>query len=148
MKRILCVLLLVFLSATMVPAVYADSGCTNATLTGSYSFNVTGWYPSVDKKGHLILPNSTITNYVGVATFDGAGNSSSSITYCSNGVCGKTSGNNGKGTYSVNSDCSGKAKLGKGKNAIPFTFAIANGGNQLYVIETDVANVSGTFTKQ
>jgi hypothetical protein len=145
MKRILSVLLLVVLSATLVPAVYADSGCTDATLTGSYSFNITGWYPSVDKKGHLILPNSTITNYVGVTTFDGAGNYSNSYVGCFNGVCSKISG---KGTYSVNSDCSGKAKLGTGKNAIPFTFAIANGGNQLYVMETDVANVSGTATKQ
>jgi hypothetical protein len=145
MKRILSVLLLMVLSATLVPAVYADSGCTDATLTGSYSFNITGWYPSVDKKGHLILPNSTITNYVGVTTFDGAGNMSSSYVGCFNGVCRKI---NARGTYSVNSDCSGKAKDGKGKNATPFTFAIANGGNQLYVMETDVANVSGTATKQ
>jgi hypothetical protein len=57
-------------------------------------------------------------------------------------------GRNTHETYSVNSDCSGKAKDGKGKNATPFTFAIANGGNRLYVMETDVANVSGTATKQ
>jgi hypothetical protein len=145
MKRTLSTLLLFVLSATLVPAVYADSGCTDATLTGSYSFNVSGWYPSVNKKGHLILPNSTITNLVGTATFDGAGHFSTSFVSCNNGVCSK---GGGKGPYSVKSDCSGKLKLGTGKNATPWTFAIANGGNQFYAMETDVANVSGIGSKQ
>jgi hypothetical protein len=145
MKRILSTILALVLSTTLVPATYAQSGCTNATLTGNYSYNFTGWYPSVDKKGHLILPDSAITNFVGVATFDGDGTMSSTFVNCSNGVCAK--GKN-TGTYSVNSDCSGKLKFGKGKNATPWTFAIANGGNQFYAMETDVANVSGTGIKQ
>jgi hypothetical protein len=73
MKRTLSTLLLLVLSATLVPAVYAQGGCTDATLTGSYSYNFTGWYPSVDKNGHLNLPKSTLQNFVGTATFDGAG---------------------------------------------------------------------------
>lgn len=128
-----------------MPAVYADSGCTDATLTGNYSLNFTGWYPSVDKNGHLNLPKSALQNFVGTATFDGAGKFSTSFVSCTNGVCTK---GGGKGPYSVNSDCSGKLKLGKGKNATPWTFAISNAGNQIYAMETDVANVSGTATKQ
>jgi len=89
MKRTLSTLLLFVLSATLVPAVYADSGCTDATLTGSYSFNVSGWYPSVDKKGHLILPNSTITNFVGTAIFDGAGHFSTSFVSCNTASAAK-----------------------------------------------------------
>jgi hypothetical protein len=145
MKRILSALILLALAATLEPRVYADSGCSNATLTGNYSFNFGGWFPTVDKNGRLILPNSTITNSVGVVEFDGAGNTSASFTACNNGTCAKV---HGKGTYSVNSDCSGKFVFGKGKNATPWSLAIANGGSQVYAVETDIANVSGTAIKQ
>jgi hypothetical protein len=146
MKGILSVLLLVVLSTTLVPAVYADSGCTDAALTGNYSYNFTGWYPSVDKNGHLNLPKSALQNFVGTAAFDGAGKFSTSFVSCLNGACSRQ---RGKGTYSVNSDCSGKRKLGQGKNATPWTFAIANGGNQAYFMEVDGnSNVSGPATKQ
>jgi hypothetical protein len=145
MKRILNALMLLALAAILEPTVYADSGCSNATLTGNYSFNFGGWYPTVDMNGHLILPNSTITNSVGVVAFDGAGNVSASFTACNNGTCAKV---HGKGTYSVNSDCSGRFVFGKGKNATPWSLAISNGGSQVYAVETDVANVSGTAVKQ
>jgi hypothetical protein len=145
MKRKLSTLLLLALSATLVPAVYADSECTNATLTGAYSYNDKGWIPSVDKKGHLILANSTLVDLVGVLTADGEGHFSSSFTACLNGSC---SAQKVRGTYNVKSDCTGKLKVGIGKNATPWSFAISNGGSQVYAVETDIANVSGTATRQ
>ena len=145
MKRTLSALLLLAISAILVPAVHADDGCTNATLTGSYSYNVRGWFPTVDSKGHLILQNSTIADFVGVASFDGAGNATTAFTLCTNGACSKQ---HGQGTYKVNSDCSGTFLFGKGKNPNHWSLAISNGGNQIYLVETDGSNVSGPATKQ
>jgi hypothetical protein len=146
MKRALSLLLLLALSVTLVPAAYADGACTNAMLSGKYSFKYSGWLPTIDKKGRLVLPNSMIVDIVGVATFDGAGNFTASWNFCGNGACSNGSQN---GTYSVNSDCSGAATLGSGQNAANYGLAISNGGSQLYVIETDAgSNISGTATKQ
>jgi len=145
MKKSIAVLFVLALSTMLVPAVYADGGCSNATLTGSYSGNFRGWFPAVDKKGHLVLSNSTILDLVGIANFDGAGNVTTSWTACGNGACGPASA---KGTYSVKSDCTGKIKL-KGQGAGNYNIAIANGGSQFYLIYNDTgANVSGTATKQ
>jgi hypothetical protein len=145
MKRI-CALLLLILSVTLVPAVYGDGGCTDATLTGNYSYNFKGWFPTVDKKGHLVLASSVMTDVTGVGTFDGAGKFTGSWTQCFNGVCGPGSD---KGTYSVKSDCSGKVVVGKGKNASHYNIAIANGGNQIYVIQSGTGvDISGMATKQ
>jgi hypothetical protein len=146
MKPTLNALLLLVLSTTLVPGVQADSGCTDATLTGSYSFNLTGWNVSLTPDGLLDLSNSHLGNNVGTATFDGAGNFSTSFFSCDNGACGKIGD---KGTYRVKPDCSGKLQLGKGKNAFHWGLAISNGGNQVYMIAIDPSsNVSGTATKQ
>lgn len=49
---------------------------------------------------------------------------------------------------SVNSDCSGRLQLGKGKNAYHWGLAISSGGNQVCVMEIDSgSNVSGTAAK-
>jgi hypothetical protein len=109
MKRIFNVLLtlaaaaaLVLLapdSRRLVPAVHAQSGCSNATLTGNYVFTYTGFN---SKKNNYAteLPIAA----VGIATFDGAGNATFSYSSAFNGHIGATSTPD-VGTYAVNSDC-------------------------------------------
>jgi len=94
-----------------VRAVYASSGCTDATLTGNYSFVYSGF----------TTPNRSVAGQedpqaaVGVFTFDGAGNVSTSYAVSFRGV---TSGSqSGTGTYSVNSDCTGSMSFTTGDAA-------------------------------
>jgi hypothetical protein len=109
MKRILSVLLalaaaaaLIFLapaSRQLMPAVHAQSGCSNATLAGNYVFTYTGFN---SKKNNYAteLPIAA----VGIGTFDGAGNATFSYSSAFNGHIGATTTPD-VGSYAVNSDC-------------------------------------------
>jgi len=85
---------------TTLPVVHAQSGCSNATLTGNYVFTYSGF-------------NSKRNNYatelpiaaVGIAAFDGGGNATFSYNSAFNGHIGATTTPD-VGTYVVNSDCS------------------------------------------
>src|SRR5215469_17910699 len=112
MKRIVSLLLVLAVLAALVIAtttskhtlrpVYASTGCTDATLTGNYAFNLSGFgtRPVDQPKG-----NEVPLAAIGIFAFDGAGNHSTSFTSVQNGVI--STGNTASGTYSVNSDCTG-----------------------------------------
>jgi hypothetical protein len=145
MKRFFSSFFVVALAALLVPATYADD-CSNATLNGAYSYNLTGWTVPVNKDGLLDLTHSVISNFVGTATFDGVGGFATTFYYCNNGVCSTF---HGTGSYSVNPECIGKLQLGTGKNANHWGLAVSGGGNSGYMISRDQGdNISGTLTKQ
>ncbi|HYB76605.1 MAG TPA: hypothetical protein VEE85_00260 [Candidatus Bathyarchaeia archaeon] len=112
MKRTMSLLVILTLSAALVPSAYAASGCSNATMKGNYIFDFKGWYPFVNAQGNLNLSRSAMVNYVGIGTFDGAGNFSTTFTACYNGTCAGNQTNSG--TYSINPDCSGSMPLQAG----------------------------------
>jgi hypothetical protein len=144
MKRLFSSFFVLALAALLVPATYAED-CSNATLNGAYSYNLTGWTVPVTKH-HLDLTHSVIQNYVGTATFDGVGGFATTFYACLNGVCSTV---HGAGAYSVNPACSGKLQLGKGNNANHWGLAVSGGGSSVYMISIDRGdNVSGTLTKQ
>jgi hypothetical protein len=85
-----------------VPKVKATTGCSNATLRGSYGLVASGWY------GHLDTPVEFVPgNFSMLITFDGKGGfSGSSMNIVANGSpeAGNPYSFTG-GEYTVNSNC-------------------------------------------
>jgi hypothetical protein len=115
-----------------VHRVYAQSGCSLATLTGNYAFSQPGFTP----KNAMGIPLPIAV--VGVSTFDGAGNVSATFTDMSPGkptyiaVQGT-----GAGTYTVNSDCTGSASFTSGSAAgETLNMVIIGGGTEVFGINT------------
>lgn len=93
-----------------VRPVYAQSGCTVATLTGSYSFAYSAF------SGRGTPPNTGPTVYtphamVGVGTFNGAGTFSGVVAVQSMSGGNSALGTTFSGTYTVNSNCTGSMEV-------------------------------------
>ena len=138
MKRIVSSLLALAVSAALVvvatswkhnvSAVHAQGGCSVATLNGRYAFSSSGFTP----KGSMgdLLPAVA----VGVVTFDGAGNLSTTYTDVSPGKPTYIPLEGiGSGTYSVNSDCTGSASCTAGNCAgITWNTVIISDGTEVF----------------
>jgi hypothetical protein len=143
MKRILSTLLLVVLSATLVPAVYAQGGCTDATLTGNYAFNLSGFAsPVTPKRG------AQPWAVTGVLNLDGAGNISASYAGSING--GVFTAQTTSGTYTVNSDCTGSVAFTSGDDAGgTYNIVIIGGGTEVFILSTQAhTTATGDAKKQ
>jgi len=119
-------------SKHIVRAVYASSGCTDATLTGNYAFSQSG-FTTKNTMGSP-LPAAAM----GVFTLDGAGNFSVTYTDMSPGkpayipVQATSSG-----TYIVNSDCTGSISVTTGQAAgLTYNTVIMGGGTEMFAIGT------------
>ena len=106
-----------------------DKGCTNATLQGTFSQTGTGV---------IIAPPSIAgpTANVGTLTFDGRGSVTGAVV---NSLNGTTVPATEKGTYQVNSDCTGTytvqiSPLGITGHAF---FVIDNLANEIQILTTD-----------
>jgi hypothetical protein len=118
-----------------LPAVYAQSGCSNATLNGVYAFSLSGWNTTPPKTAPQGKPNIPAAG-VGLATFDGAGNWSTSFTFSKDGDISSVSGAEGN-TYSVNSDCTGALA-----GVADFAIVVRGSGSKLSGVETDAGTAS------
>ena len=98
-----------------------DSGCTAATIAGSYGTLLTG----------TIVGFGPIAQ-VGVATYDGAGHWSRTETTNVNGNTFPIE--TIAGTYNVNADCTGSTQDEQGHAS---TFVIVNHGKEILVLVTD-----------
>jgi hypothetical protein len=117
-----------------VPVVYAQSGCSLATLSGNYAFVYTGdGAPGHSVRAQNIIPGAA----VGVFTFDGTGDATASYTVVFNGQTSGTSVPD-SGTYTLNSDCTGT--LTDTTIGIHFNIATASGGAEIFGIQTDPGN--------
>lgn len=100
--------------------------CKEATLRGTYDFDVEGIIVGV---GPLVS--------IGIMTFDGSGSTESQDTTSING---QISENSVKGTFSVNSDCTGIGAIGPRTRV----FVIVNGGREiLEMLTTPNAVITG-----
>jgi len=120
------------LGLVVLPAVTAAhaSGCTAATLTGSYGSVSFGFNTNRPPRG-IYYP----TDNLGVVRFDGTGNFSTSWTNVSNGEVSR--GLTGSGSYTVNSDCTGSAAFTSGDAAgFTFDFVIVSSGAEVLLTET------------
>lgn len=109
-------------------------GCSNATFSGSYGMNLTGTWP----QGAIID--------VGQAVADGAGNITGTNTISLGGAI--YAGVSFTGTYSVAPDCTLTATFNAaGFPTVTVSGAITDGGNGLFLVETDSGtSVGGTAT--
>jgi hypothetical protein len=122
-----------------VRAVYASTGCTDATLKGSYAFFNTG-FATPDRS---VQGQEDPFAAVGVSTFDGLGNFSVNATVSFLGVV-KTNQST-TGTYTVNSDCTGSISLTAGDDAgFTFNLVIIGGGTEVVGIEGP-SGITGTL---
>lgn len=130
---------LVLLAATAVivtPALTASAAaeakCSNATLSGTYTFASDGWTVS----GGGAVPFAL----AGVETYDGAGNVSGVVTVSLNGVILPATPNTG--TYHVNPDCTGTAAYTNSGVTTHFDIYVAPSGDNFQFVGTDAGEVT------
>ncbi len=124
--------------------VKAQSGCTNATLDGTYGYVLRGFL--LPHQG-APLSSALVGATTGIETFDGNGNTSGSETF--NGA-GSISHPTYTGTYSVNPDCTGSAivNLSNGSTATA-AFTIVDVGKEIEFLNTGHLVVEfGSMKKQ
>jgi hypothetical protein len=100
--RHLQTVLLVLGAVSAVPA-YAQTACSNSSLSGNYSIRITG--------AILAGPLAGPVNGANLTHFDGNGNLTSVDHVIVNGALPAVGWRAGVGTYSVNTDCSGQASF-------------------------------------
>ncbi len=118
-----------------------DKGCSNATLQGTFAFTSTGFITAPP-------PIAGPFAEVGTQTFDATGGTTLTATASQNGNIAQLTL---KGTYTVNSDCTGTfsaagfATLAPNVAPLALTlhvsFAIANNRTEFHGIETDTGLV-------
>jgi hypothetical protein len=139
-KRIFGVLFVFAVIVMTTSTVYAQ--CSNATLTGNYSFI----YGGSNAPGHSVTGKNTFGNAaVGIFTFDGAGNLSVTYTVVFNGRATTTSVPD-TGTYAVNPDCTGF--LTDTTIGVHFNLALVGAGAEFFAIQTDPGNTDTLDAKK
>lgn len=108
-----------------LPSVYAQSACGLGTLAGTYGFDGNGF----------VTAGTVPVAQVGVATANGAGNVSGSLTA---NVGGVVSTSTFSGTYTVEPNCTGSETTTQSDGTVShFTFVIVNGGREARFLQTD-----------
>lgn len=125
---------------TSLPVVYAQSGCSNATLSGNYGLTFSGF----QLQGYNGISGSISAAFygAGLLTFDGAGNFAGAISGSENGSLPGHRytlilNSPATGTYTVNSDCTVSFTSTPGSGGDNFVGAIVGGGSE--VLLTDIS---------
>jgi hypothetical protein len=133
MKRISAALFALATFVMVASTTYGQNGCTDATIKGTYGFNLTG------SLGTLPLA------IVGLASFNGEGSAAATYTISVNGDV--ATGVHIIGTYAVNPDCT--ASVTDMTNDAHYTAVILRHGAEMFFINTDTGNTfTGDFKKQ
>jgi len=154
MKRIVGGFLVVAVSAALlvlcptskhgVPVVHAQSGCSVASLSGNYGFIQPAGVTHSGKKGKGA---NVPWQFIGVATFDGAGDISAAYSGSLNGQV--FTNQTTAGTYTVNSDCTGSVSYTSGGAAgSTYNFVIADGGNEIFAVDTGTGDTASVILKK
>jgi len=125
----------------IAPNVHAQPSCSNVNLNGSFGYTNTGTI--------LAGPDAGPFGGVGRQTFDGKGNTQATATVSVNGnILHVTI----KGTYVVNSDCTGSMVLSVSAGPETFTnhvdLVIVKGGTEFRAINTDPGSAITTVGKK
>jgi hypothetical protein len=125
----------------IAPNVQAQPSCSNASLNGSFGYTNTG----------TILAGPDVGPFGGVGrqTFDGKGNTQATATVSVNGNIFHVTI---KGTYVLNSDCTGSMILTVSAGPETFTnhvdLVVVQGGTEFRAINTDPGSVITTIGKK
>jgi len=125
----------------IAPNLQAQRSCSNASLSGSFGYTNTG--------AILAGPDAGPFGGVGRQTFDGKGDTQATATVSVNGNIFHVTI---KGTYVVNSDCTGSMTLVGSAGTETFTnhvdLVIVLGGTEFRAINTDPGSVITTDAKK
>ena len=116
-------------SKQAVPSVYASTGCSIATLNGTYGFIQLAGFTTHNSTGGNEVP----WQFAGFGTFDGKGNiTSTNFTSAVNGAISPNQ--NQPGTYTMSPDCAGTLSL----PGIPYeaNIYVISGGAEVFGIST------------
>jgi hypothetical protein len=136
-------------SVTSLPVVHASSGCSVSTLAGNYAVMQPAGFTAA---GSSTNGNEVPWQFVGVATFDGAGKVIFSYTAVINGnvFTNQTS----SGTYTLNSNtlnsiCNGSASFTSGEGAgTDANIVIVGGGTEVFGIVTNIGSTASFDMKK
>ena len=125
-----------------------DQGCSNATLTGTFAYTNTGFFTAAAAPPLQAGPFAG----VGVETFDGKGGTTATMWISINGNILEVTI---KGTYSVNTDCTGTLTLVPSIVSPPTTlppgqvfFVIDDNGGEFRAINTISGHVITTVGRR
>ncbi len=124
------------------PVARAQSGCTNASLKGSYGYVINGFFYDQDL-------NQGVYAEAGGLVADGNGALTGVSTSNVDGTVQR--GQKFSGTYTINADCSGNMTLTDASgNAMGLRdIVLTNGGKQVAMVDADTnIIISGTATQQ
>jgi hypothetical protein len=129
-NRISLFLLILVLAASSSLTAHA-SGCTNSTIRGSYAFTIHGQIFPPDGSTPLLIDGLAKT------TFDGNGHLTQLDAVAANGNVAPGWARN-KGTYSVNSDCTGTMTVSNGDNPlVHLQIIVSDSGNTIHDMVID-----------
>lgn len=120
-----------------VPTIYAASGCSIATLHGSYA----AIQPAGFTTHHATTGSEVPWQVVGIFTFDGSGNTFAAYTAAVDGAIYQKQ--TSAGTYAVNPDCTGTISLTTGDAAgYAADLAISGSGAEMFGISTSAGDTA------
>jgi hypothetical protein len=141
------------LATGVVPAFANDNGCSNATLKGDYGFTITGYEPNPDG-------STSPVKGVAITHFDGAGKFTQRDFVVTAGVPLPGNGNSltgfqfstgETGTYTVNSDCTGRAEIDQNvpvpfgsTGVIKLMLVVTNGGRAIHTVVSELTPPGAT----
>lgn len=129
---------------TSLTVVEAQNGCSASTLHGSYAFIQPAGYTT---PGRSVQGNQVPWQFVGVATFDGAGNVSINYTAAVNGDI--FTNQSSSGTYDVSSSCAGSMSFATGNaSGSDANLAIVSGGTEAFGIFTNQGDTASFDLKK
>jgi hypothetical protein len=126
-----------------LPVKAPTPSCDNTTLSGSFAYQFSGF---------VVFPTAGLMPIAstGRMVVDGAGNLTATSTASVNGAISR--GTPLKGTYSVNSDCTGNLQFTDSTGMTPLSqldMVVTSSGKTIQLIETDGATVvTGTAVQQ
>lgn len=140
-KTFAAVVLWALMALGLPLSVQAQPSCSNNTLNGSFGYTNTGTI--------LAGPDAGLFGGVGRQTFDGKGNTEATATVSVNGTISHATI---KGTYVVNSNCTGSMTLLVSVGSETFTnrvdMVIVHGGTEFRAINTDPGIVLTTVASK
>lgn len=132
------------LHVTTLPAVHAQSACSNATLIGNYAAIQPAGFTT---PGHSLKGAAVPWQVVGTFTFDGTGDVSANYTTSVNGTV--YTSQTASGSYAVNSDCTASLSFTSG-DAAGYTanLVILGAGAEFFGIATGTGDTAAFDAKK